>query len=295
MLSAGGARGRQKTLVTEPSQAHITSIIMPKDENPNGGLFGGRIMDLMVEAGWVAATRHASTAMAIGRLDGLQFVAPGKVGDLVVVNACATTATDRSVEVDVLVTTEAASGEERECARAVLTYRPLGVREDPAAPERERWRPGPDVTSIQHRSTPCDADAGGWVSAGPLLALIDLTAGACARRYARPKGPGVGVATAAVDVVEFRAPVSVGSVCIVQARCAYASSRSMEVDVRVFAEDAVHGAVRFACSARLLFIALGEDGRASRLPPLAPQSEGQARRIAAGQLRYEARKAARNP
>jgi acyl-CoA hydrolase len=86
------------------------------------------------------------------------------------------------------------------------------------------------------------------------------------------------VVTAAVDSLKFRSPVYVGDLLTLRATVNAAWRSSMEVGVRVEAEDVAAREVRHTCTAYLTMVALGEDERAMPVPALEAATEEEQRR-----------------
>ena len=103
----------------------------------------------------------------------------------------------------------------------------------------------------------------GNVHGGVLMKLVDETAAIVAMRHAQR--PAV---TVAMDSMTFRQPVHVGDLVTCTARVTYVHKSSMEVEVQVVAENPITGVTTHTNSAYLVFVALGEDGRSSPVPPL---------------------------
>ena len=130
---------------------------------------------------------------------------------------------------------------------------------------------------------PNDANLSGNVLGGRVMHLMDLCAGMAAMRHCR----GV-VATAAVDNLNFHHPIKVGEFMILKASVNYTDRTSMEVGVRVEAENPRTGERRHTSSAYLTFVALDENGRPTLAPPVKPQIEVEHRRFQdAGMRRSE--------
>jgi acyl-CoA hydrolase len=129
-----------------------------------------------------------------------------------------------------------------------------------------------------------DANLMGNVHGGEIMKLIDSAAGIAAGRHAG--GPTV---TASLDEMSFLHPVHVGDVVFVHASVNDVGRTSMEVGVRVEAEDLVSGARTHTSSAYLVFVALDEEGRPRAVPPLAPETEEERRRQAEAKIRREHR------
>lgn len=131
---------------------------------------------------------------------------------------------------------------------------------------------------------PTDANIHGTVFGGRIMQWMDLAGAMAARRHAR-----FPVVTAMIDEITFLAPVKVGDVVVLQARVNGAFGSSMEVEVKVFDEDPDTGVRRQCCDGFLTFVALGEGGRPTPVPPLLPGDEDDRRR----QREAEARRARR--
>jgi len=105
------------------SQAERSEIIFPADANPVGNLFGGRLMQFIDLVGAVAAWRHARALVVTASMDHLDFVAPVRVGDLLVLKASVNRAWRTSMEVGVRAMVEDAGGKTlKHVSSAYLTY-----------------------------------------------------------------------------------------------------------------------------------------------------------------------------
>src|SRR5262245_62500608 len=105
------------------SATEMVEVVLPNDTNPLGFMLGGNVMRLIDLAGAVAAIRHARTPMVTAAVDGLEFLNPVKVGDLIVLKARVTATFHTSLEVEVLVYSETAlTGERQMTSRAHLTF-----------------------------------------------------------------------------------------------------------------------------------------------------------------------------
>ncbi len=127
---------------------------------------------------------------------------------------------------------------------------------------------------------PHHANAVGNVHGGEIVKLIDNAAGVAAIRHSR----GVAV-TASIDRLDFHEPVYVGNLVVLKASVNCVGRSSMEVGVRVEAEDLETGEVRHTASAYLTFVALDGEGRPRSVPPLVLETEDDRRRCAAGERR----------
>ncbi len=104
---------------------------------------------------------------------------------------------------------------------------------------------------------------------------MDIAAAIAAGRHARKV-----VVTVSMDAVHFVAPVKVGHVVQIKATVNFVSRTSMEVGVRVDAEDPLTGETHHTLSAYTTFVALDEQGRPTPVNGLRPESESEKRRHA---------------
>jgi acyl-CoA hydrolase len=132
------------------------------------------------------------------------------------------------------------------------------------------------------------ANALGTVFGGQVMAWIDVCAAVAAQRFCRSD-----VVTAAMDQLVFEAPIRQGEIAVVQAMVNWAGRTSMEVGVRVEAEDPYTGDRRHTATAYLTFVALDRDRKPQAVPTLSPESDVERRRFAEAAGRRAARLAAR--
>ena len=133
--------------------------------------------------------------------------------------------------------------------------------------------------------TPDTANFSGKVHGGTILKLLDQVAYACASRYA-----GHYVVTLSVDQVMFRQPIQVGELVTFLASVNHTGNSSMEVGVKVVAEDIRAKVVRHVNSCFFTMIAVDDDGRPTRVPPLSPVLPDERRRFAEAELRRTMRR-----
>ena len=69
------------------SRTNLSQIMLPEDANPDANVHGGTIMKLADSAAGVAAARHCRSRVVTARIDGMDFVAPVHVGNVVTVMA----------------------------------------------------------------------------------------------------------------------------------------------------------------------------------------------------------------
>ena len=127
---------------------------------------------------------------------------------------------------------------------------------------------------------PSDANPYGNVHGGEVMKLIDACAGAAATRHARSR-----VVTAFVDELSFLAPVYVGDLVTAKASVNHVGRSSMEVGVRVEAENLLTGKVVHVSSAHLVFVGIDESGKPVPLPPLIAETDDEKRRMRAADER----------
>jgi uncharacterized protein (TIGR00369 family) len=139
-------------------------------------------------------------------------------------------------------------------------------------------------TVMSRTMLPSDANPYGNVHGGEVMKLIDAVAGAAATRHARAR-----VVTARIDELSFLAPVYVGHLVTAKASVNHVGRTSMEVGVRVEAEDMLTGSVVHVASAYLVFVATDERGRPVPLPGLLAETEDERRRMKAAETRRSLR------
>lgn len=139
------------------------------------------------------------------------------------------------------------------------------------------------VTVVQ-QMTQQDANLAGNVHGGVILKLIDNTAGIVGVRHT-----GGNMVTASIDRVDFHSPVFVGDLLRVSASVNFVGRTSMEIGVRVEAENFVTGEVRHTGSAYLTFVSLDEKLRPRPIPPLILETEEEKRRSCEAQERKRLR------
>ena len=105
------------------SATETVQVVLPNDANPLGFILGGSVMHLIDIAGAIACHRHTRSLLVTAAVDGLQFLHPIKVGDLIILNARVTAAWTTSLEVEVEVfSEETLTGVRRMTSRAYLTF-----------------------------------------------------------------------------------------------------------------------------------------------------------------------------
>ena len=131
---------------------------------------------------------------------------------------------------------------------------------------------------------PTMANFYGNVHGGNILKLLDQVAYACASRYSRK--PTV---TLSVDQVVFKEPIHVGEIVTFYACVNYVGRTSMEIGIRVVAENILKNTKRHTNTSYITMVAIDENGKPTAVPPLALNTDTQKRRFEAAKLRRESR------
>ncbi len=133
---------------------------------------------------------------------------------------------------------------------------------------------------------PNDTNPLGNLLGGRLMHYIDLVAAMAAYRHARNY-----VVTASMDHIDFIAPVHVGELLILKSRVNRGYRTSMEVGVKVWAENAIQGTRRHVASAYLTFVAVSSAGVPVPIPQLTNEDGEGLRRFDDAGRRREQRQA----
>lgn len=133
--------------------------------------------------------------------------------------------------------------------------------------------------------TPDTANFSGNVHGGTILKLLDQVAYACASRYAAAY-----VVTLSVDQVMFRQPIHVGELVTFLASVNHTGTSSMEVGIKVIAENIRTQQKRHVNSCFFTMVAVDDNRKPQNVPPLRPFSPDEKRRFAAAQARKAMRR-----
>ena len=145
------------------------------------------------------------------------------------------------------------------------------------------------ISEYSELALPNDANGHGNLLGGRVMHLVDLAAAMAAMRHARKP-----VVTASVDSLHFLHPVHISELVILRSSVNRVFRTSMEVGVKVETENLMTGKRVHTCSAYLTFVALGDDKRATVVPPVIPESEEEHRRYREAGERREYRLALRS-
>ena len=134
-----------------------------------------------------------------------------------------------------------------------------------------------------------DANSAGYVHGGMVMKLCDEAAGIAAVRHCSGR-----VVTAAMDRLTFLHPVNLGELVTCRSQVNAVWRTSMEVGVRVEAENPRTGEVHHTSTAYLTMVALDDSGEPTAVPPLLVENETERRRQREAELRRANRLAERN-
>jgi acyl-CoA hydrolase len=131
---------------------------------------------------------------------------------------------------------------------------------------------------------PVHTNALNSVFGGTVMSWIDIAAAIAAQRHARRIA-----VTASIDALAFRAPVRLGNIVHIKASVNRVFRTSMEVGVRLDAEDPLTGTKTHTASAYLTFVALDESGHPTSAPEVEPETAAQKRRFKNAERRRASR------
>jgi acyl-CoA hydrolase len=131
---------------------------------------------------------------------------------------------------------------------------------------------------------PMDANNSGNVFGGAILRLIDEVGSVVALKHARTN-----VVTASVDRMDFYSPVYIGDMLRLNASINFVHRTSMEVGVRVEAENPFTGEVRHTGTSFLTYVGLDRNRKPTPVPALKLETDEDKRRWEEAQERRKAR------
>jgi acyl-CoA hydrolase len=132
---------------------------------------------------------------------------------------------------------------------------------------------------------PSDANPKGNVFGGVILKHVDLVAGIVAKRHAR----NTNCVTASIDRMTFLKPVYIGNALILSARLNYVHRSSMEIEVKIEAENLDDGTKVHAGTAFVTTVALDRNGRSTEVPQLVLKTADDRKRFKEGEARMYSR------
>lgn len=131
---------------------------------------------------------------------------------------------------------------------------------------------------------PQDANLRGNVFGGTIMKLIDEICGITAVRHTRGN-----VVTASIDRMDFIAPIYIGDILRLKSSINYVGTTSMEIGVRIEAEDPRTGQIRHTGTCFLTYVALDEHGRPREVPKLKLETDEDRRRWEEAAIRRKLR------
>ena len=131
---------------------------------------------------------------------------------------------------------------------------------------------------------PSHINALGSIFGGVIMSWIDIAAAICAQRHSNKT-----VVTASIDALNFVAPVYKGWIVNLKASCNYAARTSMEIGVRIDAENPITGETFHTATAYLTFVAIDANLKPIPVPKLLPETAEEKRRYEAAQIRRQHR------
>ncbi len=138
--------------------------------------------------------------------------------------------------------------------------------------------------ALSQQMMPSDANPLGNVHGGHIMKLIDEAGALAAMRHARRP-----VVTITMDSVSFLSPVRVGHLLSLRGSVNWVGKTSLEVGVRVEAENPITGEIMHTNSAYAVYVALDDDGKPCSVPPLILETDEDRRRWAEAEARQQLR------
>lgn len=152
--------------------------------------------------------------------------------------------------------------------------------------KREVKKPSDTWLTTARLMMPTDANILGNVFGGAIMRYMDEVAAIVAWRHA-----GRNCVTASIDRMNFWKPIYIGNVLILKAAVNYAGKTSMEIGVRMEAQDPKTGEVSHAGSCYLTYVGLDKGGRPAPIPKLVPTTSVEKRRYKEALARRKIREA----
>jgi len=129
----------------------------------------------------------------------------------------------------------------------------------------------------------------GSIFGGTIMSWVDIIASIVSFRHCRSL-----VVTASMDELHFLNPVNLGDLVTLKASINFTSKRSLEVGVKVVAENPISAEKSHTSSAYLTFVSLDKNGKAQAVPQIIPKSDQEKIWFEEGKKRYEVRKKKRS-
>jgi len=126
------------------------------------------------------------------------------------------------------------------------------------------------ITMMSHLMLPSDANSAGLVHGGTILKLIDTISYICSSRHAKHR-----CVTASIDKVDFLSPIKIGELVSFYASVNHTGSTSMEIGVKVEAENLQTGKKRHTNSCYVTMVALNDRGKPAKIPNIITETPEQ--------------------
>ncbi len=130
---------------------------------------------------------------------------------------------------------------------------------------------------------PNDTNLLGNLVGGRLMHWMDIAGALVASRHS-----GKVVATVSIDNISFKHPVRMGEMITLKAKMLFAGTTSMSISIKAYAENMRTGATILTNKARMVFVALDDEGNPHPVPPVIPETEEEK---AAFEREYERKRA----
>jgi acyl-CoA hydrolase len=131
---------------------------------------------------------------------------------------------------------------------------------------------------------PEHANIHGNVHGGWIMKLVDEAGALASTRHAAHR-----TVTVAIDQMVFRHPIHIGDLVLFNAEVTYAGRTSMEVEVDVIAENPISGEQIHTNAAYLVYVAIDDYDKPTRIPPLVAETPEEQTRMDAALERQHSR------
>lgn len=131
---------------------------------------------------------------------------------------------------------------------------------------------------------PNDTNLLGNLTGGRLMYWMDIAGALVASRHSNKV-----VATVSIDNITFKHPIRMGEMVIIKAKMLYAGTTSMSIGIKVYAENMASGNVMLSNKARMIFVALNNEGQPCEVPSLFPETDEEKGNFEKEKLRKESR------
>lgn len=280
------------------TKSEYLRMVFPEHANSLGTLYGGFMMRWILDAGILLATKFTKGPCVIGSMDSIDFINPVKIGDTVRIISFVEYVGNTSLEIGLNVLS-GKYGEEKLACTSHLSFvafeeegkkKKISLKVYPETEEEQKiydnaierrkrrkkrikkWKEkfpefeliSPQwATRTQRIVFPEDTLYLGRVYGGKLLMIMDELCAILARKYT--KGTCV---TASLDEMDFFAPAYVGEILHLQAAISAVFKTSLEIFVKVFAENPEKGEIRNVLNSFMVFVHIDKKGNPKKVAPL---------------------------